>query len=946
MRLPTLFLACFATASVPALGWSVWTAATAWTDWSKAEAAVHAALAMGDALHVVEALSIERGALQEAALSQSPAVKELADTARRNDALLNRTQQSLRNARLPEQAVTKARDILAAARARVAEAIHRPLSERDPELVPAIMKQLYERLDAVEAAVALAQGRTAQGSASVGSLVAVAGLAVDMRAVAGRRSSHISGWVGGRRLSPAQLEEMLHLTGQLQHAWTQLQRQVRVLGNPPRLAIAISQTDDGFFRQAEPVYQNLIAIARNGGPPPQSLAEWRRWTVAALPGTLPARDAAIDEAVSVGRQLANDARTRLAIAVTATLAAFLLAAGALLILLRRLVLPIQHLTSVIVRLAGGDVETQVPGICRPDEIGAMAAAVEVFRQNALTLGNTNLRFSTALDNMSHGLAMFDAQERFVVANARLCEIFGIPAERLRPGMSFRDVLAVRVACGHFPGLSVDDVYGERGRLMAHEGPVAFDEQCGGRILTLASRPMSDGGCVVTVEDITERRQAEARIAHMAQHDALTGLPNRTLFRDRLAGALARAQRGESSAVLCLDLDRFKVVNDTLGHPVGDALLKQVAARLQAELRDTDTVARFGGDEFAVLQTTGQQPGSASALARRLIEVLGTPYEVSGHQVVIGASIGIALISADSADPDELLKDADLALYRAKADGRAAWRFFEPEMDAHMQARRLLEMDLRRALKAGEFELNYQPLVNLHTGKLAGFEALLRWRHPERGLVPPADFVPLAEEIGLIVPIGKWVLQTACAEAASWPKALKLAVNLSAAQFQVSAALVQTVSDALSASGLAADQLELEITESIMLQDTEETLATLHRLRRLGVGISMDDFGTGYSSLSYLRLFPFTKLKIDRSFIQDLGGAPGNCAAIVRAIISLSGSLGMVTTAEGVETTAQLNRLALEGCDQVQGYLFSKPVPASELSALMARPSMQPPVSPT
>jgi diguanylate cyclase (GGDEF)-like protein len=450
---------------------------------------------------------------------------------------------------------------------------------------------------------------------------------------------------------------------------------------------------------------------------------------------------------------------------------------------------------------------------------------------------------------------------------------------------------------------------------------------------------------VTVEDITERRQAEARIAHMAQHDALTGLPNRTLFRDRLAGALARAQRGESSAVLCLDLDRFKVVNDTLGHPVGDALLKQVAARLQAELRDTDTVARFGGDEFAVLQTTGQQPGSASALARRLIEVLGTPYEVSGHQVVIGASIGIALISADSADPDELLKDADLALYRAKADGRAAWRFFEPEMDAHMQARRLLEMDLRRALKAGEFELNYQPLVNLHTGKLAGFEALLRWRHPERGLVPPADFVPLAEEIGLIVPIGKWVLQTACAEAASWPKALKLAVNLSAAQFQVSAALVQTVSDALSASGLAADQLELEITESIMLQDTEETLATLHRLRRLGVGISMDDFGTGYSSLSYLRLFPFTKLKIDRSFIQDLGETPGNCAAIVRAIISLSGSLGMVTTAEGVETTAQLNRLALEGCDQVQGYLFSKPVPASALPALMARPSMQPPVSP-
>jgi diguanylate cyclase (GGDEF)-like protein len=399
--------------------------------------------------------------------------------------------------------------------------------------------------------------------------------------------------------------------------------------------------------------------------------------------------------------------------------------------------------------------------------------------------------------------------------------------------------------------------------------------------------------------------------------------------------LARVQRGENLAVLCLDLDHFKSVNDTLGHPVGDSLLKAVAERLRQKVRDTDIVARLGGDEFAIVQIAAEQPRGAIVLADRLIEALSKPFDLTGHQLVIGTSIGIALAPSDGLDTDQLIKNADMALYRAKADGRGVFRFFEPEMDAKMQARRTLEIDLRKALVEGEFELFYQPLVNLQSNEISGFEALLRWNHPTRGLVPPSEFIPIAEEMGLIVPLGEQVLRQACTEAAGWPGDIRVAVNLSPVQFK-SKTLALAVTTALASSGLPPQRLELEITESVLLQDNEATLTTLHQLRALGVRISMDDFGTGYSSLSYLRSFPFDKIKIDQSFVQDMSGGEDDSVAIIRAVAGLGRNLGMATTAEGVETQEQLGYLRQEGCSEVHGYLFSRPMPARDVPSLLEK----------
>jgi diguanylate cyclase (GGDEF)-like protein len=397
--------------------------------------------------------------------------------------------------------------------------------------------------------------------------------------------------------------------------------------------------------------------------------------------------------------------------------------------------------------------------------------------------------------------------------------------------------------------------------------------------------------------------------------------------------LARPKRGVQLAVFCLDLDQFKDVNDALGHRVGDLLLQSVADRLRQCIRDADMVARLGGDEFAIVQVDATQPTDATSLASRLIEAINAPYELDSNQVVVGLSIGIALAPNDGLDPDQLLRNADMALYRAKADGRGLYRFFEPEMDARMQARRRLEIDLRKAIANSEFELFYQPLVDMQTEHVTGFEALIRWHHPERGLVSPVDFIAVAEETGLIVPLGDWVLRQACAEAATWPGAVKVAVNLSPIQFKNKNLLLSVVS-ALAASGLSPSRLELEITEAVLLQETDATLAILHELRGLGVRISMDDFGTGYSSLGYLRKFPFDKIKIDRSFIFDMSDHDDSLA-IVRAVIAMGNSLGIATTAEGVETRGQFKQLKLEGCTEVQGYLFSPPKPAAELKGLLA-----------
>jgi diguanylate cyclase (GGDEF)-like protein len=434
------------------------------------------------------------------------------------------------------------------------------------------------------------------------------------------------------------------------------------------------------------------------------------------------------------------------------------------------------------------------------------------------------------------------------------------------------------------------------------------------------------------EQTKERARAEAQITHMARHDGLTGLPNRVLFHQEMERALTRVLRDEPFAVLCLDLDRFKSVNDTLGHPVGDALLVEVAQRLTASIREGDMVARLGGDEFALLLHATHDPSDATSLAERIIAALSTPCHVAGHTILMGTSVGIAFAPGDGDDADMLLKAADMALYRAKNDGGGTFRLFEPEMDTRMQARRVLEIDLRHALPNNEFEVYYQPIVSLLDYSVTGFEALLRWHHPRQGLVSPADFIPIAEEIGAIAPIGAWVLRTACADAARWPAAIKVAVNLSPVQFK-SKTLVADVALALTLSNLPAARLEIEITETVMLLDTAATLETLSQLRDLGVRIAMDDFGTGYSSLSYLRRFPFNKIKIDQCFIRDMSDGHESMA-VLRAITGLGANLGMVTTAEGVETLEQLYRLRAEGCTEVQGYFFSKPKPVHEVANML------------
>jgi diguanylate cyclase (GGDEF)-like protein len=560
------------------------------------------------------------------------------------------------------------------------------------------------------------------------------------------------------------------------------------------------------------------------------------------------------------------------------------------------------------------------------------------RQSQDRLREQKLQLDTALNNMSHGLCMFDAAALLVVCNARYREMYGLPVDMVRPGTSLLDLLNHRKATGTFlsdPEQYCSDLLANiaRGKTASYVMEVSA-----GREIFIVNSPMEHGGWVATDEDISERRRIERRIEHMALHDALTDLPNRVLLRDRLEHSVACAQRGEQMALLYLDLDQFKSVNDTLGHSVGDQLLKEVSERLRGCVRETDTVARIGGDEFAIILTGLRDPTDAAALARRVREAVATPFELAGHQIAVDTSIGIAITPNDGCDPDQLLKSADMALYGAKADGRATYRFFEPGMDARVRARRLLEHDLRKAVRDGEFEAYYQPIVCADTREIKGVEALLRWNHSQRGTVLPSEFISLAEEVRLINQIGEWILRTACAEVAKWPIAVNLAVNLSPVQLRCSN-LVQVVVKALGASGLAAERLELEITEAVLMQETERTVATLHQLRALGVRIAMDDFGTGYSSLSYLRKFPFDKIKIDRCFVNGLSES-NDSVAIIGAVANLAGSLRMTTTAEGVETQEQLEIIRRLGCGEAQGFLFSAPKPAEEIVRLLS-PGGQP-----
>ncbi|KQT60812.1 diguanylate cyclase [Methylobacterium sp. Leaf456] len=529
-------------------------------------------------------------------------------------------------------------------------------------------------------------------------------------------------------------------------------------------------------------------------------------------------------------------------------------------------------------------------------------------------------FEAALAEMATPLLLLDAGGTVTFANDRAVVLF---AGSMPVGRTLAALFAAR---GAAEPQALDEAL--RAGRPAREG-LALD---GGRRVEAALAPLSSGGFALTFDDVTEH----VRSAALARLEPLTGLCNRAELHERLGAELAAAERvGAPLAVLLLDLDRFKAVNDTLGHPVGDALLRKVAERLRNAARREDVIARLGGDEFALVQVGragADQSRAAEALAARLVDLVGRTYVLDGQMLNVGASVGIALYPADGRGADDLLKHADLALYRAKADGRATYRFFEPAMNAAVQARRSLEIDLRRALALKQFTLAFQPQISLETGAVSGFEALLRWHHPERGPISPATFIPLAEEIGIIVGIGEWALRTACREAASWAQPVSIAVNLSPIQFR-GGKLVETVMLVLAQTGLDPARLELEITEGALLDDTDGVLTVLNGLRGLGVRISMDDFGTGYSSLSYLQKFPFDKIKIDQSFVRGMAGS-AECGAIVRAIARLGASLGMRITAEGVETADQLDAIRAEGCTEVQGYLTGRPMPADQAAALL------------
>ncbi len=526
--------------------------------------------------------------------------------------------------------------------------------------------------------------------------------------------------------------------------------------------------------------------------------------------------------------------------------------------------------------------------------------------------------------------MYDKDQRVVICNERYATLYGLSREDVKPGTTRREIVEKRIARGLWGGASAESYLQERIETV-NTASYTVQEMNDGRSIATAHVPMPGGGWVCTHEDITERRSAQARIDHLARHDALTDLPNRVLLRDELQEALQRLRAGDGLAVHCLDLDRFKEVNDATGHLVGDELLQDFAARMRQLSGGDALVARTGGNEFVIVQNPARGPTDATELAASLIEAMNQPFVLGEHlQVVLGMSIGIAMAPGDGTDADQLIKHANLALHRAKQEQRGHYRFYEQDMDARMRARHQLECNLRNALTGGELELNYQPLFNLKRKEISGFEALMRWRTSSGELIPPSAFVPLAEETGLIVPMGEWALRQALEEAAKWPRQIRVAVNLSPVQFN-SRNLSQIVMSALAATGVEASRLELEITESLLLQDHDTTLATLHQLRDLGVRIALDDFGTGFSSLNYLRAFPFDKLKIDQCFIEGLAEGNEESLAIVRAVARLGASLGIATTAEGVETQGQMEIARREGFTEVQGYWFGKPKSAAEVA---------------
>lgn len=656
-----------------------------------------------------------------------------------------------------------------------------------------------------------------------------------------------------------------------------------------------------------------------------------------------AREQNEDTTAMITRRIDAGMFTILAVAAFACLACI----GAVLAFGAAVARPVERLTRHARALRdAGDAIHPVPEdlIRRPDEIGELGAAfdslmqsLEAARQDLLASSRQEVkqqfdRLSSAVESIPQGILMCGPDDRVILANGNFRALFDLSEAAVQPGTTRAGVVS---AC-----------IGQGAQVIADEGPQDQRLAAGlqvtrkrivqvrdERTIVVTIARTEEGGSVAVYEDVTERQRQEQRIAHLAHHDSLTGLANRILFREKAEEYVASSlATGQPTALLYLDLDQFKTVNDTLGHPVGDRLLVEVAVRLRQAIGEEDLIARLGGDEFAIVLHGRRSPAQAADMADRIIDAIGQPFDISGQCIFVGVSIGIAISPQDGEDADTLLMHADMALYRAKQDGRNIHRFFEMAMDAQIQQRRELELDLRSALAEDQFQLHYQPLYGLNHGQIACFEALIRWPHPERGNIPPCEFIPIAEETGLISAIGSWVLKQACREASSWPSDVRVAVNISPVQFRTRT-LVLDVLAALGASGLPASRLEIEITEGVLLQDTEATLTTLDELRSLGVRIVMDDFGTGYSSLSYLQKFRFDKVKIDRAFVQDIHEGEDK-RAVVRAVTSLCASLGIETTAEGVETAAQMEALRREGCSQAQGFFIGRPMPAADVLQLL------------
>jgi diguanylate cyclase (GGDEF)-like protein len=605
------------------------------------------------------------------------------------------------------------------------------------------------------------------------------------------------------------------------------------------------------------------------------------------------------------------------------------------ILLGRILARLEGVGSALLRLARNDTSVDIPGLAAQDEVGQLARSVAVFKAKSIELlqkkgeaERLNLQLDAAINNMPLGLSMFDAQGRLLVCNRTYAQMFDLPHALTRPGTLHAALWEHRIRRGARHVVAGETLGNAPSSDPSAEMTIEYGSE---RIISVARQPLKGGGWVSLHEDITQRCRQEREITHLARHDPLTTLANRAFFRDRLQQALQRLVRGRGFAVLCLDLDRFKIVNDTLGHPVGDALLKQVSERLVGCVRQGDLVARLGGDEFAIIQANVRDPEQCETLASRIVETVSKPYEIDGQRIDISTSIGVTLAPRDGSDADQLMKNADLALYRTKSQGRRGYAFFKPEMNDKIQVRRTFETELRKALEKDKLDLFYQPMVCLRTQKVAGLEALLRWTHPARGVVPAAEIVGVAEEIGLIAELGSWALRRACAQAVLWPAPLRMAINLSPLQIRQN--LIEGVLHALADTGLAPERLELEVTEGVLLQDSSNTMAVLHQLRQLGVRITMDDFGTGYGSVSYLRSFPFDKIKLDQSFIADIEKSE-EARALSASLVGLGRSLGMETAAVGIENFEQLRLVRNIGFSEAQGFYFSPAVPARDIAQLL------------